>query len=170
MIAKGITSSIQCLLSDLGAVLLFPKDQTYKGKLNPLYAEFSQQENFRFFDHFVLNTELLEIYFKLKQRDIPCYSITEGVIQNDPTIQPQLSQVFTKIYSAKSLGLSKTDSQLYLNVSQEIGIEPEHTLFVDDNEENCQAAKNIGMSVYVYKSNNEFVEDLHQFILPTTRP
>lgn len=158
------------LLSDLGAVLLFPKDKTYKGKLNPLYAELSQQSNFRFFDHFELNDELLKTYDELKQKGMICYSITEGTIQNDPAIQPMFNRVFLKIYSAQSLRLSKQDPQLYVSLAEEIGIDAKHFLFIDDSESNCEAAKSAGMNVHLYTSNIEVMKYLNRPISSTTHP
>lgn len=157
-------------LSDLGAVLLFPKDKTYNGKLNPLYAQLSQRYNFQFFDHFELNDELLQTYEELKQKGVVCYSVTEGTIQNDPAIQPKLNHVFLKIYSAQSLSLNKQIPQLYVRLAKEIGSNAEQFLFIDDSELNCEAAKSAGMNVHLYTSNTEVAEYLKRSISPTTRP
>lgn len=143
------------ILSDLGAVLLFPKDRTFSGKLNPVYDEEVKKENFNFFDHFEINSELLDYYLSLKNKGIKIYMITEGTIQNDPAIKEQLDSVFIKIFSGKDFGLSKKDPQLYINLIQEIGETVDNVLYVDDSSDNCNAARASGMKICVYESNEK---------------
>lgn len=142
------------ILSDLGGVLLFPKDRNYKGKLNPIYEEESIKENFKFSDHFELNTELLNFYTNLKFKGITFFMITEGKIQDAPEIKQDLENVFTAVYSSNQMGFSKKDPELYKKLAEEIGIELSKTVYIDDDQGNSDAAANAGLKALVYLENS----------------
>lgn len=134
------------ILSDLGAVLLFSTDKSYKGKLNPIYEVEKEKENFRFFDYFDLNTELLDYYRKLKDKGLEFFIITEGFIQNDPAIKKSLYEVFSHIYSGKKLGYSKKDPSLYSELAVLLKHDVRDILYIDDSEENINAANEAGIN------------------------
>ena len=148
---------MKAIISDLGGVLLFPKDRNYKGKLNPIYKEESQKSDFNFFDHFELNTELLKYYFSLKENGVKLYIITEGNIQNDPKIKNNLDRVFTEIFSSEKLGLSKKESELYTNIVAKLNLESSDVIYIDDNEENIDAAVAAGLEVVKYRNNQDLI-------------
>lgn len=151
---------MEILISDLGGVLLFPKDSNHKGKLNPIYAEESEKNGFNFFDHFRLNTELLEYYQGLKEKGVVLYMITEGVIQNAPEIKPQLEAVFTEIISSGELGLSKKEPTLYLSLVERLECDPSKVIYVDDNRENINGAEEAGLISIQYRDNQELISKL----------
>lgn len=153
-------------LLDLGAVILFPKDRDYKGKLNPLYAELSQKPNFNFSDHFELNTPLLNHLSSLKEAGLTLYMVTEGTIQNVPDIKLQLEAVFTKIFSGKEFGLSKQDPELYHEIVKKIGTEAKSIVFIDDSSGNIAAAKEAGFATIHHQTNDETIKNIdHLFNL-----
>ena len=50
-----------------------------------------------------------------------------------------------EIYCSWQIGLRKPSVQSYLTVADEIGVAPDHILFVDDNQENVVGARAAGM-------------------------
>ena len=61
-----------------------------------------------------------------------------------------LAELFHKVFYSFQLGLRKPDTAAFLTVAQYAGIQPERTLFVDDNPENiCGAQKSGFQTIYV---------------------
>src|SRR3989304_7756421 len=150
---------ITTLLFDFSYVLLFPKDSHYMGKLNALHKELSQKPNYVFFDHYVLNNELLDYLKNLKEKYILAICTT-GTIQNVPEVRSELDKVFSKVFSSADIGYVKSDSEAYLYVAKQLGVEPKDILFIDDQEENVLAAKTAGLSVIRYTLNKELFTSL----------
>jgi FMN phosphatase YigB (HAD superfamily) len=148
-------------LFDLGAVLLFPKDINYKGKLNPLHKELSKKKDYKFLDHFELNHQLLSYLSSIKSK-FNLYMLTSGTIQNEPEIKEDLDKVFSEIFSTKELGFTKLDANGYLTVSKIINKDPKEITFVDDSELNCTAAKNAGMKIVIFKNNSQIINFLNK--------
>lgn len=154
---------ITTIISDLGNVLLFSKDKTYTGKLNPLHTHLSQNANYKFLDHFELNTALLTHLKKYKDK-LNIYMLTAGTIQNTPEIKQDLEEVFQKVYSSKDLDVSKSDPEVYIRLLDLIGVDSSSTLFIDDMEKNCVAAKTAGLNVINHINNDRTVKRLSQYI------
>ena len=106
---------IRAIISDVSYVLLFPKNKGYKGILNRFYEQIKEEENFSFFNHFELNTELLNFYESIKNKvDLVIY--TSDFIQDDPEIRRYFENVFSKIYSAKKMNTSKSKTEGYKKI------------------------------------------------------
>lgn len=87
---------VKAIVSDVSKVLLFTKDENYKGSLNGLYRENKNKEGFRFFDYFRFNTELLDYYNKISG-NLDLYIFTRDIIQKDPELQKYWQKVFKNI-------------------------------------------------------------------------
>lgn len=55
------------------------------------------------------------------------------------------SRVFEANFPSHQLGICKPDHEAFLEVARRWNIAPEHILFLDDNEVNCEGAKAAGM-------------------------
>jgi len=55
--------------------------------------------------------------------------------------------LFERNFYSHEMGMRKPNPQIYIQALTEAGLEPEETLFIDDMEENIEAAKTIGMKV-----------------------
>lgn len=60
----------------------------------------------------------------------------------------EFDDLFHKSYFSFDLHLLKPNPEIYEFVINQHGILPEETLFIDDKEENIEAAKNIGLRTY----------------------
>ncbi len=147
------------LISDVSFVLLFPKDPEYTGSLNGLYREHKEEANFNFFGYFKVNTELLDIYTKYASNDAR-YIFTSDAIQDDPALQEYWQPVFTEIHSAKKMSVEKNDPKAYEVLLQTIHASSEDVLYIDDKQENVDAAQQMGISTILYRSNEEVAEQL----------
>ena len=151
---------IKVILFDFSNVILLPKDSKYIGGLNVLNKKLSQESNYHFLNHFMLNKELMQFLFKKVRGNLPIYLFTFGTIQNDPEIAKEIRVLFKKIYSAGELNLDKEDSRSYLYIARDIGVKPEEIIFVDDKKVNVEAAQKAGLRVIRFKSNNLVIKEL----------
>lgn len=153
---------IKALLFDISRTLLFPTDKNYQGGLNSLYRELQQKENFNFLEHFELNNEALN-YLDTVKNKVDLYIYTSESIQNDPAIIDRLLSIFKRIFSAKETGLSKKDPKSYEFIAKELNISPNEILFIDDSQENLDAAKIAGFNTLIYRDVS-VVDSLKNFI------
>jgi putative hydrolase of the HAD superfamily len=147
---------VKAIIFDFGNTLLFPKDKSYKGKLNPLHKELSKKDGYKFWDHFKLNNELLNFLRNLSMK-CDMYIFTTGKIQETPEVRQKIAPIFKNVFSAEKMGFKKDDPQAYAYITQQIGKTPSDTLFIDDSPNNLQAAKAVGLTTLQYKSNKELI-------------
>ena len=58
----------------------------------------------------------------------------------------------------------KPDLKIFRMVIEDAGIIPAETLFIDDGERNIQAAKKIGMAVYLAQNASDWRKELNLMI------
>lgn len=146
------------ILFDFSRVILFPKDENYKGLLNDLYRRITQEKS-SFLDHYKFNEELLNFLKPLKGKyHLSIY--TTDIVQNDPVARQILDPIFEEIFAANDLGISKKDPKGYLVIANKLNVKPEHMLFIDDGEANIEAAKEAGLETIHYLSNKQLLKDL----------
>lgn len=151
---------IKAIIFDFGRVLLLPKDKNYSGKLNPLYEEKKNQADFRFFDYFQLNEELLKlIEFNLKGK-FGLYVFTTGSIQDAPEVKSRVRSIFSRVFSTAQTGLKKDEPQAYDLIVREVNLTYNEALFIDDSDENLEAARAAGLRTLKYESNDKLINDL----------
>jgi FMN phosphatase YigB (HAD superfamily) len=150
---------MNALLFDFSRTLLFPKDPTDQRTLNQQHQALSLDPAYQFSDHFTLNEELLVFLHNLKGQ-LQLYIFTSGtMINNLPALRSKLTD-FTKIYSGTELGLDKTEPSSYTWVAADINLPPGEILFIDDSQDNVQAALAAGLQAMVYKSNEEVMRKI----------
>ena len=153
---------IKALISDFSRVLLFPKHRDYTGGLNDLYRHHKTEAHFNFFHHFELNEELFA--FLLPLNKIDKYILTTEEIQNDPAIRSKIRGLFRHVFSAKEMGLSKTDPAIYTMVLQTIQLAPADVLYIDDLEVNVNAARQAALPAIQYKSVPQLKAEIQPYL------
>lgn len=152
---------ISGLIFDFSRVLLFPKDKRFTGLLNEQYKILKRQPNFHFFDHYVLNQELLGFIDGLKKQ-WKLSIFTSDVIQNDVEVREKIEPFFQKIFSAKEIGMRKTDPSAYIYIARKMGVKVDELLFIDDNLANTDAADEAGLNTIIYRSNSQIIGKLRK--------
>jgi FMN phosphatase YigB (HAD superfamily) len=151
---------IKAIISDFSRVILFPRDVDYMGGLNEMHRKNVDKPGYNFWDHYVLNQELLDFYRKLKS-NYPIYIFTTGKIQEYPELKAKLEGVFEGIYTVEDINNEKNVPNAYLSLLQLIKFKPEEVLFIDDIEENIKAAKDAGLNVHLYLDNKELINTIN---------
>lgn len=66
----------------------------------------------------------------------------------EDTGEASLDLLFDKVFFSHEMGMSKPDEDIYKSVIQELGVQPERTLFFDDLLENLNGAKKVGLQTF----------------------
>jgi len=66
-----------------------------------------------------------------------------------------LAGIFEKAYFSHEMGLRKPDPEIFRKVLEDSRLNPEETLFIDDNEENVEAANSLGIKGYHLEDGTE---------------
>jgi epoxide hydrolase-like predicted phosphatase len=67
-----------------------------------------------------------------------------------PFLYKRFTEQFEKIYYSYDVGMRKPDSKLFRKVLSDHGLKVEETFFIDDKEENIQAAEKLGMKTWCF--------------------
>ncbi len=155
---------ITTILSDFSFVILFPKDKDYHGKLNDLNTTLTNKlGKYVFFEYFELNSTLLEFY-KLLKKSYSINIFTSGDIQNNESVRKIIDPIFENVYTAKDFNLNKNDPQAYKIIAQKLNKKPNEIIFIDDQEENIQAAKEAGLKTALYKDLEQLKFELKKVL------
>jgi HAD superfamily hydrolase (TIGR01509 family) len=149
---------IKALLFDFSRVLLFPKTEEPVESINGLHRKLSLNADYKFFDHFRLNEELMEVLQKL-QSQYPLFIFTSETVQEAPELAESL-QIFQKIYSGLRMNLNKKDVASYKKIAADIGVIEKEIVFVDDSLVNIEAAREAGLEVIHYQNNSQLLNSL----------
>lgn len=64
---------------------------------------------------------------------------------------------FDRAFVSQVMHLAKPDKKIFETVIEQTGIDPHHTLFIDDLQENCDAAAQLGIDVYCNAHFNDWL-------------
>ena len=146
---------LNTILTDFSRVLLLPKDSSYTGKLNRLHKELSEKDpHYPFFDHFVLNEDLLNFYKNLKTK-FSLHIFTTGTIQDHPEVRKMIDPIFDNVFSAEEFSLHKNAPHAYNFIARKINKSPNEIIFVDDKRQNLEAAEKVGVTTILYRGNEK---------------
>lgn len=68
----------------------------------------------------------------------------------------RVEDYFEKAYLSFEMNMAKPEPEIFNAIIEDAGIEPEETLFIDDSEINCQAARKLGFSTYTAKAGEDW--------------
>jgi putative hydrolase of the HAD superfamily len=71
-----------------------------------------------------------------------------------------LDQLVDKAYYSHILGSRKPDPEIYLKMIEDSGVIPEESLFLDDREENIEAARKLGFQAILVDEKHNVIEAL----------
>jgi HAD superfamily hydrolase (TIGR01509 family) len=96
-------------------------------------------------------------FYKALKVKIHLYILTSDIIQDSPEFQFYLKPIFSKVFSASKMNMSKKDKVLYEEIVDELSLKPDEILYIDDVTENIQAAQQTGIRVILYKNNADLI-------------
>jgi len=60
--------------------------------------------------------------------------------------------------------IRKPDPRAYILILEKLGVKPEESLFVDDKQENLDAAEELGINTLIFKNNKQFFKELKEIL------
>jgi HAD superfamily hydrolase (TIGR01509 family) len=72
----------------------------------------------------------------------------------------QLHDLFDEVVLSNEEGMTKPNPIIFERTAERLGISPDQCVMIDDREENIEGARQAGMQVMLYVSNNELMEKL----------
>jgi putative hydrolase of the HAD superfamily len=72
----------------------------------------------------------------------------------------RFSELTDLIVYSHEVGVKKPDPAIYELCLERLGMRPEETVFVDDVEENCEAARALGMAAVLFQDTAQAIQDL----------
>lgn len=77
---------------------------------------------------------------------------------------PDFKKLFTEVFLSYKMGLWKPDYQIYQKMLDKIDFKPEEVLFVDDNQDNIDAAKDLGINAIKINPPESFIKILDNLL------
>jgi HAD superfamily hydrolase (TIGR01509 family) len=105
--------------------------------------------------------EIVEILSKKFNLYLFTNSSKEFLKYNDK--QTEFLKLFLKHVTTIECNCHKPDEKSFNTLLEETGVEPQHTLFIDDKEENVKEAKKYGYIVIRYKSTELLKKSLKRY-------
>ncbi|HZV76100.1 MAG TPA: HAD family phosphatase [Conexibacter sp.] len=117
-----------------------------------------------FFDHLHPNDELFAFMRGLRERGYRMAILTNNVREWEPLWRSMLpiDELFELVVDSGFEGVRKPDPRIYEVTLERLGIAAEATLFVDDMEINCDAARALGMQAVWFRSNAQAIGEIEQ--------
>lgn len=150
---------IKAIFTDLTWTILLPKDKGYKGSLNHFHDIHAQDPNYLFWDYYDINQEYLEILKKYKDQ-YRIYMFTAGDIQNTFELKSVLHGCFLGIFSPETIGYRKDSVKAYVKLAKMLGLKPEEILYIDNEDNFLNTAREVGWNVLKYTDNEKLKIDL----------
>jgi putative hydrolase of the HAD superfamily len=71
---------------------------------------------------------------------------------------------FDRIYNSFDLGKGKRDPTLFIDVINDLKLQPDEVLFIDDNEGNVERARSIGLMTLLYVDHKTLITELEELL------
>ncbi len=122
-----------------------------------------------FFEHLHPNDELFAFMRALHGRGYRMAILTNNVREWEPLWRTMLpvDEIFELVVDSGFEGVRKPDAAIYELTLQRLGVAPEATLFIDDTEVNCDAARALGMQAVWFRSNAQAIAEIEAALAAT---
>jgi putative hydrolase of the HAD superfamily len=109
------------------------------------------------------NEQMLELMRELRERGYRLAILTNNVREWEARWRAKLplDEIFDVIVDSAWVGMRKPEHDIYkLTLERLGGVDPKQTLFIDDNELNVQAARELGMHAVHFRSNEQAIPEI----------
>jgi putative hydrolase of the HAD superfamily len=116
----------------------------------------------RYFENLSPNTELIEFMRTLRGRGYRMAICTNNVREWEPLWRSMLpvEEIFEVVVDSGFVGVRKPDRRIYEITLERVGATAPETLFLDDLEVNCEAARALGMTAVHFRSTEQAISDI----------
>jgi putative hydrolase of the HAD superfamily len=119
------------------------------------------------------NDEMLSLMRELRERGYRMAILTNNVREWEELWRSKLpvDEIFELVVDSAWVGLRKPDPAIYRLTIERLddGLDPRECLFVDDNELNVEAARELGMPAVRFVSNEQAIPEIRELLGLETR-
>ncbi len=122
----------------------------------------------RWFSHLRPNQELLDYLRRLRERGVRLALLTNNVREWEPLWRAKLpvDELFEVVVDSAFVGMRKPDPEIYRLTLERLSLPPEACVFVDDNEVNVRAARELGIHAVWFRSTEQAIADVERALRP----
>jgi epoxide hydrolase-like predicted phosphatase len=121
-----------------------------------------------YFDALRPNEPMLDLMRELRSRGLRMAILTNNVREWEELWRGKLplDEIFEVIVDSAWVGMRKPEPEIYQLTVERLGdgLEPSDCLFVDDNELNVEAARELGMTAVRFRSNEQAIPEIRAAI------
>ncbi len=104
------------------------------------------------------NDEMIELMRELREQDYRMALLTNNVREWEPrwrAMLPDIDEIFEVVVDSAFVGMRKPEPEIYELTVERLGdsLRPTECVFVDDVEENCRAARGVGMRAVHFRDS-----------------
>ena len=117
-----------------------------------------------YFEALHANEPMLDLMRTLRERGHRMAILTNNVREWEPLWRSKLpvDEIFPVIVDSAWVGMRKPDAAIYHLTLERLGLSPEASLFIDDNELNVEAARELGMRAVHFRSNEQAIPEIRE--------
>jgi len=119
-----------------------------------------------FFDYLHPNEELFAFMRTVRERGYRMAILTNNVREWEPLWRSMLpiDELFELVVDSGFEGVRKPDPRIYEVTLDRLEVAAEATLFIDDTEVNCEAARTLGMQAVWFRSNAQAIDEIERVL------
>jgi putative hydrolase of the HAD superfamily len=116
----------------------------------------------RYFEHLHPNQDVIDYMRGLRDRGYKLAICTNNVREWEPLWRSMLpvDEIFDVVVDSAFIGARKPERRIYDVTLERLGVPAEVSLFVDDLEINCDAARELGMRAVWFRSAEQAIGEI----------
>lgn len=121
-----------------------------------------------YFSHLHPNEPMIELMRRLRERGLRMAILTNNVREWEPLWRAKLpvDEIFDVVVDSAFVGMRKPERAIYELTLERLGdgLRPEHCVFIDDVDVNCDAARELGMRAVHYVSADQAIPEIERAV------
>ncbi len=126
----------------------------------------------RYFAHLDPNERMIEYMRELRGRGLRLAICTNNVREWEQLWRAKLpvDEIFDVVVDSAFVGSRKPEPRIYEITLERLGVAPHSSLFVDDVELNCNAARDLGIAVVWFQSTEQAIDEIERALAAGRAP
>lgn len=114
--------------------------------------------------NFIIRPWFPEIITKLREQGLVICLLSDQTDWLDRLNErDNFYQLFDRIFNSFYLGKSKSEPELFCNISEQLNLKPEEILFIDDYNGHVERAKKKGFNTHLFVDKERFLRYLRKY-------
>lgn len=116
----------------------------------------------RYFEHLHPNERMIDYMRELRDRGYRLAICTNNVREWEQLWRAKLpvDELFEVVVDSGFVGVRKPEPRIYEITLERLGVPAADTLFIDDVELNCAAARDLGLTAVWFRSTDQAIDDI----------